>query len=413
MPVLSSVRLLLSCLALSVPIVSAAAEISEAAVPAERSLTMALLMPADESPLLAAAKIVSNGIIAASRLAGQPANLLLIEAPSSVPLSARLDAAVVAGADVVIGPLKKDSVEELAANKDLPIPVVALNFSAEREKTAPAYMLMMSASYVLEADDVARMAAGAIPDGLPKKVLILKSAQPWEERVAQAYRTTLDAEGVQYSEFTVTQENLRSVRSLAAEGYQCTLLALDARTAGLVRNLLPMRMRVWATSATNPGDPDVSAAASTLSYDLNNVVFSDSPILNRYNADTFAAHFRSQMPYSVPARELFALGADAYSVAEQFAHGRESYSLDGETGHLEVNRAETALVSRTPAFYVIRDGQIYLADTAEVAQKGTVLPKLTLTPKVKAVSTGETADGGDDSASGSGSGSSASSSVLP
>jgi hypothetical protein len=119
------------------------------------------------------------------------------------------------------------------------------------------------------------------------------------------------------------------------------------------------------------------------------------------------------MPYSVPARELFALGADAYSVAEQFAHGRESYSLDGETGHLEVNRAETALVSRTPAFYVIRDGQIYLADTAEVAQKGSVLPKLTLTPKVKAVSTGETADGGDDSASGSGSGSSASSSVLP
>lgn len=373
---------------------------------------MALLMPADESPLLAAAKIVSNGIIAASRLDPQPAKLLLIEAPSSVPLSARLDAAVTAGADVVIGPLKKDSVEELAAKKDLPIPVVALNFAAGREKDAPAYMLMMSASYVLEADDVAGMATDAIPDGLPKKVLILKSSQPWEERVAQAYRTTLAERGVQYGEFTVTQENLRSVRSLAADGYQCTLLALDARTAGLVRNLLPMRMRVWATSATNPGDPDVSAAASTLTYDLNNVVFSDSPILNRYNADSFAAHFRSQMPYSVPARELFALGADAYSVAGQFARGRGSYALDGETGRLEVNRSETALVSRTPSFYVIRDGQIYLADTAEVAQKGTVLPKLTLTPKVKAVSGGEE-PAEAAAAPESSAGSSSSSSVLP
>ena len=49
---------------------------------ATRPVTIAMLMPSDESPFLPAARIVGNGLLTASRVSGRNANIMLIEAPA-------------------------------------------------------------------------------------------------------------------------------------------------------------------------------------------------------------------------------------------------------------------------------------------------------------------------------------------
>ncbi|MGN1149768.1 MAG: hypothetical protein ACI4SY_03585, partial [Sutterella sp.] len=170
---------------------------------------------------------------------------------------------------------------------------------------------------------------------------------------------------------------MRAKAAVSEPPCQAALLALDARTAGLVRNRLPLRTRVWATSTTNPGDTKGSSSASALAYDLNNVAFTECPLILNYDADGFEARFATSMPYSLPAKRLFALGADVLNVAEEWARGHSEFSLEGETGKLLLNRESSALVERVPAMAVILNGDIINTETALLEKKGD-MPKITI-----------------------------------
>lgn len=389
-----------------------------------RPVTIAMLMPSDESPFLPAARIVGNGLLTASRVSSRNANIMLIEAPESVPINEMIDTAVFSGADVVVGPLQKDQVEQLSREKNLPIPIVTLNYAATPDEEISPNMLMLSVATDLEAEYIARQAVKALPEetaaGLPPKVLILTTDKPWEKRLSEAYMKVLNLSGVQYEVFTVTMDNLQDLQdkcrpelsqeerykfnrmaatadserarkqvheaqrahaAVAAPPYHSVLLALDARDAGLVRSRLPLRTSVWATSTTNPGDPKTSSSASALAFDLNHVVFAECPFILRYDNESFEAKFQTALPYSMPAKRLFALGLDAYQVAEDWAHGRKAFEISGETGQLTVHRDLSAQVVRTPASFEIRSGE--LVDTAvdsevpdETAAEGEVEPNM-------------------------------------
>ena len=125
---------------------------------ATRPVTIAMLMPSDESPFLPAARIVGNGLLTASRVSGRNANIMLIEAPESVPINEMIDTAVFSGADVVVGPLQKDQVEQLSREKNLPIPIVTLNYAATPDEEISPNMLMLSVATDLEAEYIARQA---------------------------------------------------------------------------------------------------------------------------------------------------------------------------------------------------------------------------------------------------------------
>ena len=89
--------------------------------------------------------------------------------------------------------------------------------------------------------------------------------------------------------------------------FQAALLALSAQEAALVRNRFPRGTRIWGTSAINPGDPDLSSAATTLSYDLDGVAFPECPLVVQLKPADFEARFGTSMPYSLSAKRLFAL----------------------------------------------------------------------------------------------------------
>ncbi len=407
-----------------------------APMPTWRPLTIAVLMPQDGSPFMAAAKIVCNGLTAASKTSGQAAEILLIEATSSASLDNQLEAAIASGADVVVGPLERNAVTELAYRESLPLPTVALNMPSQAlSGAAPENLIMMSVSTESEANYIAGLAAKALPAASERygeaKVAIITSSDAWEQRIAEAFEQTLAHANVPYEVIEVTDETLptlqkrteptlteeeesvfqakkaqaykdypagttalkRRIAAINAERrakiatseppFQAALLALDAQSASLVRNRLHQQMRIWATSASNPGDPRESSTASALAYDLDKMVFSDCPIVVRYDAQGFTARFESAMPYSLAAKRLFALGADAYELARLWSSKEQRIQFDGETGHLTLDRQLSPEVLRTPQTIVIQSGELLEAEPEAVAQ--TRLPHIE-SPDTAAVS---------------------------
>lgn len=394
---------------------------SAPAMTENRPLTIGLLFPPDDSPLMSPAQIVRNGLVAGAKLSKTPVNVLVIEGGAGVSLDDQIQAGVMAGADVLVGPLQRDRVEELASKTSLPIPIVALN-SSENITTAPSQLLMLSLSVDNEARFIAALAIKALApadnQAAPQKIAVIKTDNAWDTHLSKAFEESLDAAGVPYEEISVDLNDLRNqsklfsteldpaverdflnriavlkkqepsaavkkqLRSLqnelavqratATPEYQSALLAMDAQAAALIRNRLPFKTRVWATSSTNPGDPADSSIASSYAYDLNGLVFSECPMIARYDARHFEARFQTSMPYTPAAQRLFALGLDALSVAQQWAHKQPHFVINGQTGVLTIDRDRSSEIRREPATVLIRSGALLEEPPSLLARPGDI-----------------------------------------
>jgi outer membrane PBP1 activator LpoA protein len=98
--------------------------------------------------------------------------------------------AVADGAELVIGPLQKDSVSQLVRAGDLPVPVLALN-QVELTAAPPANLFM----YSLSPEDEARQAAERIwLDGKRRPAVLVPQGE-WGERIAAAFESRWSALG--------------------------------------------------------------------------------------------------------------------------------------------------------------------------------------------------------------------------
>lgn len=432
MSVLTSLRIAFCCsLSLTIPLCASATTATDSFEPAtaravesesasgtmpsdsvdtgdNRPLTVAVIMPGDNAPTIAANKIVLNGLTAAS-IRKPNIRLIMVESSSNDNLDNQLKAAAIAGADVAIGPLSRERVDALLRLPSLPLPVIALNtpthnMIAEND----AHLLMMSLSTELEANYVAKLAAESWEqlNNPLSKVLIVRDANKTDYRVTAGYETALQDHVVPYqimpidpatinslkqltppqlnseqrqlyvqeisalSQAPSTEENLqrlerlknalRSVESQGTTQFPVALLSLDAAQASLVINRLPRNTQIWGISLLNPGDPETNPTASSLVYDMNNAVFVDSPLLVEYNNESFEAKFQTAMPYSLTAKRLFALGVDALATAERWAHQEMTFKFSGESGTWTSNRGHSALLDRKPATILIQDGTLQL-----------------------------------------------------
>ncbi|WP_111643207.1 penicillin-binding protein activator [Marinimicrobium alkaliphilum] len=96
------------------------------------------------------------------------------------------DQAVAEGAELVIGPLDKDQVNELALMPGLPVPVLSLNYSDYTDDTTATGLYQFG----LAAEDEARQAARqGYLDG-HRRALVLTPNSSWAERSAAAFADT-------------------------------------------------------------------------------------------------------------------------------------------------------------------------------------------------------------------------------
>ncbi|MBR4940344.1 MAG: penicillin-binding protein activator [Burkholderiaceae bacterium] len=390
---------------------------------AQNSLTIALLLPSSDSAFAQVAQAMSNGVIAANSTSKTPARILLLPRKQGQTALSHLQDAALSGASVAIGPITRDEVDQVAQLDFLPLPVVSLNLPYN-DVVAPELLMSYSLSQEEEARDIVKIGIGALPEidskGETPKVAIFETKAPLETRIGNIFAEELEKAQVPFERIVLTPELLAQQKLYEEQidpnddmpeleelpdpvedpyGYQrirlknkrlmqeykaqqafkeppfyAAFLAMDARTAALVRPRLPRLTRVWGTSLLNPGDPTQSTAAS-LTYDMQHVGIVEAPLVLHNNKEDFLERFSMEMPTTLLERRLFAFGVDAYRLADHWAHWSPTIQFAGMTGHLSFDHNGSPVVERHAQPAEILSNKIR-ARSVEQLQKPLVSPEV-------------------------------------
>ncbi|MDD2892794.1 MAG: penicillin-binding protein activator [Halothiobacillaceae bacterium] len=279
----------------------------------------------------------------------------------------QLDAAVQAGATAAIGPLDRPSLQAIATLNPT-IPLVALN-TLESGNT-PAKLVQFGLPPEDEANAIAaRMAAQG-----HRRVLILAPSDTLGERMTQAFSQRLSAEGGSVvavekyapSNGRANDWNIRVQQLLRPQAHPLTgkpamredadALFLIARAADARQALPYLRaqgggdLAVYASSHVYEGVPKPEADRA-----LDGVVFSEMPLMLAYvrSPGQSEPNRFEHAVYSGQPR-LYALGFDAYKLAQQLAAAKGPVGLRGQTGQLTLGT--DGRIQRIPSWGVFRGG---------------------------------------------------------
>ncbi|AFL74276.1 penicillin-binding protein activator [Thiocystis violascens] len=288
----------------------------------------------------AAAKAVQDGIEAAGRAdrAGQRPSLNFTDI-SNADRSRGLHAkAIQDGADYVIGPLQKEAVDALAAERLLGVPTLALNEATRTDKRAEnLYQFSLSPE-----NEAAEVASKAYAMGL-RHALLLYPASAWGERLAGAFRRQWSHQGgtlTRQSSYQPTGASADRVAAKLLGGADADLVFLVA-TADMARKLHPSLQAastkpivVISTSHVYSGDFDPKRDAG-----LVGLYFVDIPwMLDVGGAGPLSRRVLSKG--TDPLARLHAMGIDAYRLAPRLADLAKNPGAyyPGQTGGLSLDR---------------------------------------------------------------------------
>jgi hypothetical protein len=342
---------------------------------------IAVLLP-NSGPFAKAAEVIKQGIIAAHYASGNATQLHFLDVHNEnggySDVIRQYDAAESMGASIVIGPLQKQSVDELSTYSDLPIPVLALNRIDERLSRPNLYQFGLAPE-----DDVQTIVNAAIEQGFQRAV-VLAPNNTWGERIASAFNKAWQAqEGVVISEsrydenahdFKVTLEPLmglsrseqryQTIKSLLGEKPEfeprrrqdIDFLFLVAKP-NKARQLVPQikfhrsgTLPLYATSHAYTGKQDTQQ-----DIDLNALTITDIPwMFNDGNTDLAALGFNDAGAFA----RLYAMGVDAYRLIPELNQlSRDSLIvMPGATGKLSIN--EIGQVTRITPMGKFKQGRL-------------------------------------------------------
>jgi len=249
--------------------------------------------------------------------------------------------AVQEGAEFVIGPLLKDSIQQLARSGDLPVPVLALNQTSNRRSGLPLYQ------YGLAPEDEARQVAEKMINDGRRQVIALVPDTAWGSRVLAAFQQqfiSLGGEILTSGQYASKSADFKSPiqRTLNLDASKNRHRALQ-RLLGEKLDFEPRRRQdvdaifvlafprqarqlkpqlrfhhagdlpVYSTSHVFAASPDPS-----LDRDMDGLFFCDIPWVLDYEGRW--SEQREQLLSVWPIRSqrfqrLFALGYDAYQVS--------------------------------------------------------------------------------------------------
>jgi outer membrane PBP1 activator LpoA protein len=329
-----------------------------------------LLLPSQQGIFAEAAEAVRQGFFAAHKASGGSAAIQVIEDDDDVEkLSTVLAAARDRGVRVAVGPLRRDAVNAIVEGGRAVLPMVTLNYP-ERDAGAPSTMLAFGLSAEAEAERAVRVALSSFIQLRPgvstgTRILVLAGGGTLERRIAQAYVNTLRAAGEVPMTLDATPATLSSLaRQFETGQYDAVFLALNGREASLIRPRIPRGIPIFGTSLVNIGDPTSSPSASALAFDLEGVRFFDMPWLLQPEHPAVMVYPQPARRMTLETARLYALGIDAYRVAQSWMKGEVRFELDGVTGRLRVDRAQGPRVERTPQMAIYRNGMIEREETA-------------------------------------------------
>lgn len=334
------------------------------------SPAIALVLPNQQGIFATAAEAVRQGFFAAHRVSGSTATIQVIEVDDDVEqVGIALAAARDRGVRVAVGPLRRDAVNAIVEGGRAVLPLVTLNFP-DRDAGAPPTMIALGLSAEAEAERVVQIALAGLINlrqgvSTGARIMLLTGTGALDRRIAQAYVNALRAVG----EVPVTAEATpaalsRLGRQFETGSFDAVFLALGAREASLVRPRIPRGIAIFGTSLLNVGDPAGSPAAAALAFDLEGVRFVDMPWLLQPDHPAVMVYPPPGRAMTLETARLYALGIDAFRIAQVWMKGELRFEVDGVTGRLRVDRAQSVRVERTPMSAIYRNGAIEREEAA-------------------------------------------------
>ena len=351
---------------------------------------VALLLPLS-GDYASVARPILHGLLAAyyGSSAQRPRLQLYDTGASSSGIQAVYERAAADGAALVIGPLAKDRVTELASLEGLKTPVLTLNYTPEANPTAEGLY-----EFGLLPEDEARQAGErAYADGHRRAGALIPEGE-WGSRLLKAFRNRFEDLGgtlvgaSRYSEDETdhavaikrllkierSRERYRTPGSdLQGEprpeprprhAVDMVFMAATPRHARLLRPQLEFHhasnLPVYATSHITPGrrGPDPGK-------DLGGVVFCDLPWI--IDPPPLRDDLADQLPdASQRYPRLIALGMDAYRLAAYLSYLQDwsDGEIEGHTGRL---RLEGGRIHRELPWARFKNGEIQPVGTARQA----------------------------------------------
>lgn len=327
---------------------------------------VAVLLP-ESGPYAGAAAAVRKGIFAAHYAAGNEVRLRFydVDAERRNNVVQQYQKAVEDGAELIIGPLDKESVRILANESQLKVPVLALNQLGDDQRIRNLFQFGLAPEH-----DAVEAARYAKQQGF-ERALLLSPRGGWGDRVASAFREAWRSEGGvivnqrEYSESendfshllvpllgldqseqrrkTLSSTLQRSLEFEPRRRQDVDFVFMIARPQK-ARQLMPQlrfhrsgQLPVMATSHAYDGEENPSE-----NIDLDRMLIMDIPWLINPQPQTDRA-LDSLLAVNADDRGFFlrlaALGADAYRLIPELArlsrNNGETYS--GATGELTMN----------------------------------------------------------------------------
>ena len=313
---------------------------------------VAVLLPLESPVFGRAATHVRNGIAAAWAQSAAKARIDLRFIPigdQPNDVIASYNQALAADAQAIVGPLIRDQVTALAnglaSSAPVIVPTLALNI-ADGDPRLARNLFLFGLSTEAEARQVARL---ALRDGL-RRALVLTQPNAFSRRLQLAFIEAFSEGGGaiagQHAAVTDLAAMNRMRSTTASQGADMVFIAADLPTARAVRPFLDKQLPTYATSQlwSGPIDPNANT-------DLNGTRLLDMPWLLEPDHAAVMVFPRSQPALAPENERLYALGIDAYRLAELAVERGvlPGLSLDGVTGRITIERGNWLVREPVPA----------------------------------------------------------------
>ena len=331
---------------------------------------VALLLPMD-GPLASVARALRDGFLAAHLAEQQDLKIELFDSTRLSSLDEFYRQASAAGVELVIGPLEKDMVRQLADREQLPITTLALNYSDANQKVPPQLF-----QFGLAAEDEAReVARRAWADG-HRRAVALTPRGDWGNRVLEAFRqewqelggTVVAAEPLaepielanQIADLLQIRSNASSEESQPSRRQDIDFLFLAA-TPQQAQQVKPTLIFQYAGDLPVYATSHLHAATDnrTQYLDLEGIRFTETPWLLDPQLPLRQEIERKWPQARGSLGRLYAMGADAYQLAPRLNQllALPDTQLDGLSGTLSLTPQQR--IERRLPWAEFRDGEVH------------------------------------------------------
>lgn len=237
-------------------------------------------------------------------------------------LSALYQKAIAQGADVIVGPLSKQQVQQLSTKTHHPVTTLALNYTDQSSSDPNLFQFGLS-----QKDEAEQLADKALQSGKSRAIMIA-SKEAWSQHIVKALTERWESQGGKIVDtyYYLGRTNFaKDIAKLRRQDFD-TLFLVTLPQQG--REIVPLlkyyytdNIPIYSTSVIYTGSPSPQKDA-----DLNGVIFCDIPwVLNK--------------PSKSQHNRLYAVGRDAELLSNELERLTilPHFPLQAATGLLTLN----------------------------------------------------------------------------